>query len=287
MVKCHVRTFHQDLSVTCDKSQISARQVPSVTRDRRIDWNPTVLWQIPSPPLHPIHHSGFAKRHRQNQHHLPPINTHPSSRCIPHSPVGPCCSELTSLASSMSLQTPVIDDSIKIESHNAYPSLSRPVICPPNNFKTGHYFDKFLPCHHTQYIIRALPSVTAKIDTTSPVNTHQQVHTSLPHRTMLLGVDIPSLLCVAADTSDRQQRRDWVSQCYPSLSSSTWFRHHEIVDVCLHPTFEVVVSFCTLIIYLISFCIALGLSITEYTGSWQLAANSCNILSSSLHIPTY
>jgi hypothetical protein len=42
MVKCHVRTFRQDLSVMRDKSQISARQVPSVTRDRRIDWNPTV-----------------------------------------------------------------------------------------------------------------------------------------------------------------------------------------------------------------------------------------------------
>jgi hypothetical protein len=37
MVKCHVRTFRQDLSVTCDKGQISARQVPYVTRDRRID----------------------------------------------------------------------------------------------------------------------------------------------------------------------------------------------------------------------------------------------------------
>jgi len=37
MVKCHVRTFRQDLSVTRDESQISARQVPSVTRDRRID----------------------------------------------------------------------------------------------------------------------------------------------------------------------------------------------------------------------------------------------------------
>jgi hypothetical protein len=34
MVKCHIRTFHQDLSVTCDKSQILACQVPSVTHDR-------------------------------------------------------------------------------------------------------------------------------------------------------------------------------------------------------------------------------------------------------------
>jgi hypothetical protein len=42
MVKCHVRTFRQDLSMTRDKSQISARQVPYVMRDRRIDWNPTV-----------------------------------------------------------------------------------------------------------------------------------------------------------------------------------------------------------------------------------------------------
>ena len=42
MVKCHVQTFRQDLSVTRDKGQISARQVPSVTRDRRIDWNHTV-----------------------------------------------------------------------------------------------------------------------------------------------------------------------------------------------------------------------------------------------------
>jgi hypothetical protein len=32
----------RDLSVTRDKGQISARQVPSVTRDRRIDWNHTV-----------------------------------------------------------------------------------------------------------------------------------------------------------------------------------------------------------------------------------------------------
>jgi hypothetical protein len=28
-------SFCQDLSVTCDKGQISARQVPCVTRDRR------------------------------------------------------------------------------------------------------------------------------------------------------------------------------------------------------------------------------------------------------------
>jgi hypothetical protein len=31
MVKCHVRTFRQDLSVTRDKSQTSARQVPYIS----------------------------------------------------------------------------------------------------------------------------------------------------------------------------------------------------------------------------------------------------------------
>ena len=46
MVKCHIRTFRQDLSVTHDKSQILACQVPSVMRDRQIDWNPTVLGNV-------------------------------------------------------------------------------------------------------------------------------------------------------------------------------------------------------------------------------------------------
>jgi hypothetical protein len=57
MVKCHVQTFYQDLSVTCDKGQILA---PYVTHDRQIVWNHTVFSQV----LHhnqtcAYHHSKF------------------------------------------------------------------------------------------------------------------------------------------------------------------------------------------------------------------------------------
>ena len=43
MVKCHIQTFHWDLFVTHNNSQISAHQVSSMTHDQQIDWNHTVL----------------------------------------------------------------------------------------------------------------------------------------------------------------------------------------------------------------------------------------------------
>jgi len=101
--------------------------------------------------------------------------------------------------------------------------------------KTGRYFNKSFPHCCAQYkydphtIIWASPSVPTKINTTTPVDTHPSSR-RIPHsphytrhsRIMLFGVDVPGLICVAADTSrhDQQHRQNCVSRYISQLIDS-------------------------------------------------------------------